>query len=122
MRTISSERQFSATWVWPDVDLDTPLGAGPTSNPTFDLVRIVHVEDDATVVLQAVPRAGGSAPSVTARDLMGAAGNERPRVRIQWPDDSESYVARTEMGRGPSGAIETITAIPVAIPDDFSTR
>lgn len=116
------ERQFSPTWVWPDIDLDTPLGAGPTSNPAFDLVRILHVDADATVVLQAVPRAGGSAPPVTARDLIGAASVEKPRARIQWPDGSESYVARTEMGRGPSGAIETLTAIPVAIPDDFSTE
>lgn len=110
------ERQLQPGWSDVGIDGTMPLGAGATPTATFDIVRIVDVDADHTVVLEAVPRSGAPASTVSIESVLTAAGSAAPKARLRWPDGSESYVARGEASRGPSGAPESLTLIPTAIP------
>jgi hypothetical protein len=111
------ERLLAPAWDHSSVTADMPLAAGPTATPTFDIIGIVAVEADQTVVIEAKPRAGGPASTVTLGNLLTAASAPSPRARVRWPNGTESYVARTEPGHDPGGATNGLTLIPTAIPE-----
>lgn len=110
------ERLFDPAWDHPEVTDDMPLAAASTASPAFDIVGITDVERDQTVIVKASPRAGGPASTVTLGQMLADAGTPRPRVRVLWPDGTESYVARTEPSRDPAGATDGLTLIPTAVP------
>lgn len=110
------EQKFDPGWDHPSVTATMPLSAGATAHPTFDIRGPLGVDPDHTLVLRAHPRAGGPSSTVSVGDAVRAVGRPRPRARIQWPDLSESFVAKAEPSREPGGAVEGLTLIPTAIP------
>jgi hypothetical protein len=111
------ERLLAPAWDHPAVTAGMPLAAGSTAAPAFDIVGIAGVEADRTVVIEASPRTGGPASTVTLGHLLTAAGTPSPRARVRWPDATQSYVARTEPGHDRGGATDGLTLIPTAIPE-----